>query len=246
MKRWVLVALVFVFVFALPLSAQDEGEWPRTVVDGLGNEITIDAPPQNIVSLSLGVDEVLLPLIGPERFAAITALSLDPGISNVAVLASQVDTAIVSSQDTEQIITLAPDLVFVASFTAPEVLQQLRDAGLTVFATNYSVGVDQIRDNVRLLGYVVGEEAGAEALIESMATGTPVIAFRNGAAPEVIVDGVTGLNEGAVRTVSVKATKEDGSVVEFDAVVRIDTPGEADYYRNGGILQYVLRNMIKG
>jgi aconitase A len=29
-------------------------------------------------------------------------------------------------------------------------------------------------------------------------------------------------------------------------VVRIDTPGEADYYRNGGILQYVLRNMIRG
>ena len=35
------------------------------------------------------------------------------------------------------------------------------------------------------------------------------------------------------------------STVEFDAVVRIDTPGEADYYRNGGILQYVLRNMLK-
>ena len=35
------------------------------------------------------------------------------------------------------------------------------------------------------------------------------------------------------------------STVEFDAVVRIDTPGEADYYRNGGILQYVLRNMLR-
>lgn len=42
----------------------------------------------------------------------------------------------------------------------------------------------------------------------------------------------------------VTATKEDGSTVEFDALVRIDTPGEADYYRNGGILQYVLRQMI--
>ena len=34
------------------------------------------------------------------------------------------------------------------------------------------------------------------------------------------------------------------AVVEFDAVVRIDTPGEADYYRNGGILQYVLRSLV--
>ena len=32
--------------------------------------------------------------------------------------------------------------------------------------------------------------------------------------------------------------------VEFDAVVRIDTPGEADYFRNGGILQYVLRSLV--
>ena len=45
----------------------------------------------------------------------------------------------------------------------------------------------------------------------------------------------------------VTATHEDGSKTEFDAVVRIDTPGEADYYRNGGILQYVLiRHDLRG
>ena len=37
---------------------------------------------------------------------------------------------------------------------------------------------------------------------------------------------------------------QGGEPVEFDAVVRIDTPGEAEYYRNGGILQYVLRRML--
>jgi aconitate hydratase len=59
------------------------------------------------------------------------------------------------------------------------------------------------------------------------------------------ITGVTELNEGRTpRTVEVEATKADGSVVAFDAVLRIDTPGEADYYRNGGILQYVLRNML--
>ncbi len=60
------------------------------------------------------------------------------------------------------------------------------------------------------------------------------------------ITGIGALNEGKTpTTVHVKATKENGSAVEFDAVVRIDTPGEADYYRNGGILQYVLRNMLK-
>jgi aconitate hydratase len=58
---------------------------------------------------------------------------------------------------------------------------------------------------------------------------------------EFTVTGVTALNDGATpKTVKVKAGD-----VEFDAVVRIDTPGEADYYRNGGIMQYVLRNLLK-
>ncbi len=54
--------------------------------------------------------------------------------------------------------------------------------------------------------------------------------------------GVTALNDGTVPE-TVKVTTDTG--VEFDAVVRIDTPGEADYYRNGGILQYVLRSLIR-
>ena len=51
------------------------------------------------------------------------------------------------------------------------------------------------------------------------------------------------------KTVRVTATPTEHSAagkatVEFDAIVRIDTPGEADYYRNGGILQYVLRSLV--
>ncbi|MFC7402214.1 aconitate hydratase [Citricoccus sp. GCM10030269] len=58
------------------------------------------------------------------------------------------------------------------------------------------------------------------------------------------ISGVTALNEGTTpQTVQVTATHENGNTTEFDAVVRIDTPGEADYYRNGGILQYVLRQI---
>ncbi|MFD6534514.1 aconitate hydratase AcnA [Streptomyces sp. NPDC060184] len=54
--------------------------------------------------------------------------------------------------------------------------------------------------------------------------------------------GVTVLNDGTTPR-TVKVTTDTG--VEFDGVVRIDTPGEADYYRNGGILQYVLRSLIR-
>ncbi|MDQ1645821.1 MAG: aconitate hydratase, partial [Cryptosporangiaceae bacterium] len=55
------------------------------------------------------------------------------------------------------------------------------------------------------------------------------------------VTGVTALNDGGIPR-TVKVGTDTG--VEFDAVVRIDTPGEADYYRHGGIMQYVLRSLL--
>ena len=67
---------------------------------------------------------------------------------------------------------------------------------------------------------------------------------------EFEITGIEELNRGVTpKTVRVVAKPSANSaagksVVEFDAVVRIDTPGEADYYRNGGILQYVLRSMV--
>ncbi|MEO6533031.1 MAG: aconitate hydratase AcnA [Pseudolysinimonas sp.] len=66
----------------------------------------------------------------------------------------------------------------------------------------------------------------------------------------VSISGITALNDGSTpKTVHVTATASEQSPsgkapIEFDAVVRIDTPGEADYYRNGGILQYVLRSLV--
>ncbi|MBS4004189.1 MAG: aconitate hydratase [Afipia sp.] len=66
----------------------------------------------------------------------------------------------------------------------------------------------------------------------------------------VSISGITELNEGRTpKTVRVTAepsahSPAGKSTIEFDAVVRIDTPGEADYYRNGGILQYVLRSLV--
>ncbi|MDR6439188.1 aconitate hydratase [Paenarthrobacter nicotinovorans] len=79
------------------------------------------------------------------------------------------------------------------------------------------------------LQYPAGESAATLGL-----TGTETFA----------VEGVTELNNGTTpKTLKVTATAEDGTSKSFDAVLRIDTPGEADYYRNGGILQYVLRQI---
>lgn len=65
------------------------------------------------------------------------------------------------------------------------------------------------------------------------------------------LQGIEVLNGGTTpETIHVVATRPDTfgkptKVTEFDAKVRIDTPGEAEYYRNGGILQYVLRRLMQ-
>ena len=54
---------------------------------------------------------------------------------------------------------------------------------------------------------------------------------------------IVGLGDGSAKQVEVKATAPDGTTKQFTAKVRIDTPNEVEYYRNGGILQYVLRKL---
>ena len=54
---------------------------------------------------------------------------------------------------------------------------------------------------------------------------------------------ITGLGDGSAKQVNVTAKAADGSTTEFQAKVRLDTPKEIDYYRNGGILHYVLRQL---
>ena len=57
---------------------------------------------------------------------------------------------------------------------------------------------------------------------------------------------ITGLGDGSAKEVTVTATPDDGgAAITFAATVRIDTPQEVLYYQNGGILQYVLRQMAK-
>ncbi len=76
--------------------------------------------------------------------------------------------------------------------------------------------------------------------------------FMDGDTPESLgLDGtevfdIVGLGDGTAKHVDVTAVKSDGSQVEFKARVRLDTPKEVEYYRHGGILHYVLRQMAGG
>lgn len=76
--------------------------------------------------------------------------------------------------------------------------------------------------------------------------------FRNGESAQSLgLDGtetfsITGLQDGSADFVAVSAVSEDGNQTDFQARVRLDTPKEVEYYRHGGILHYVLRQLAAG
>ncbi len=56
---------------------------------------------------------------------------------------------------------------------------------------------------------------------------------------------ISNIKSGESKLVNVEVTRDDGSKISFDAKVRIDTPKEIEYFQHGGILQYVLRQLIR-
>ncbi len=141
--------------------------FPRTVTDGAGRTITLDAPPEQIASVSLGADEILLPLVGPERLAGVSYMAANPTISNVAGALDGVARADLIG-DPELLISLDADLVILTAYNNPAALDQLLDADVPLFLLDDFNTLDDIRANIRLLGEVTRTEIRAEALIAQM------------------------------------------------------------------------------
>lgn len=141
-----------------------------TVTDGLGRAVTLDSRPQRIVSATLGTDEILLDLVGPERLIAVSHLADEAATSNIAdhPLLPQIEHVIETGPDPEQIISLEPDLVFVASFTDAAVLKQLDDAGVTYFALGDFTSIEAMQQNILTIGDLVGEPDIAAGLVAEM------------------------------------------------------------------------------
>ena len=134
-----------------------------------------------------------------------------------------------------------------------------RDQGtplVVVAGTEYGTGSsrDWAAKGTQLLGVKAVICASYERIHRSNLIGMGVLplTFEDGDNAETLgLDGtetydITGLGDGDVDSVKVTATAEDGSTRSFTARVRLDTPKEVEYYRHGGILHYVLRQLAQG
>ncbi len=139
-------------------------EYPKTFKDGRGVEVTLDEKPSRIVSTTLAMDEYLLDLVDPERIVAVTKISTDPGISNVADIAESIETKI-ESVTTELVLSLNPDLVIVPTYVNPEVLEQLDAAGVNTYQIKDDASFAGILAGLKEVGALVGEEEKAAEIV---------------------------------------------------------------------------------
>ena len=140
--------------------------FPRQIRDAIGNSLTIPAPPQRIVSQTLGSDEILLTLAPPSHLVAISTLSRNANYSNVVEKAQTIKGQV--SDNVEHILSFNPDLIFVASYSRAETVELLQALGAPVFRLHRFQSIADINNNIQTIGYAIGEEERAAALIAQM------------------------------------------------------------------------------
>lgn len=129
---------------------------------GSGSARAEPASPQRIVSLNLCTDQLLMLMAPRERIAAISHLAIDPQLS---ILAEDAKRLPVTFGQAEEVYLLKPDLVVAGSFHFNTTVDILRRLGIRVEEFPSATSFDEIRDNVRRMGRLVGNEARAEELI---------------------------------------------------------------------------------
>jgi iron complex transport system substrate-binding protein len=149
-----------------PLAERVNTPFPRVIRDASGMSLVIPHKPQRIISQTLGTDEILLAICAPQRIAALSILVDDADYSNVTAQAHLVKAR--ANADAEQMLALSPDVIFVASYSKAELIELLQAARAPVFRFTHFDRLEDIKANIRTIGYAIGEDANADALVQHM------------------------------------------------------------------------------
>ncbi len=148
------------------VKSTETENYPLTLKDSKGTEVTLQNKPEKIVSMPLWACEMLMSMVDKSRIAAMTYYADDAKVSNIAAEAKGVGKR--TETNAEKIIAMQPDLVLVDNMADANVIKQLRDANMTVYLLDTPSNMEQIKDNLKVLGNIVDEKAKAQDLINWM------------------------------------------------------------------------------
>ena len=148
-------------------ATQIEGRtFPKELVSG-NRRVVVPRRPERIASLTVAADEILTAIVDPARLAAVTRFADDPSIEATAGRAPPA-AARIAGANPERLISLSPDLVFVAHYTLDDALRVLSSATIPVVRFEEVRSYADVDANVRLAAAAVGETERGEALVAEM------------------------------------------------------------------------------
>lgn len=149
------------------VTAQDESaecDFPLTVTDATGTEVTIEAPPETVVTLAPSAAQTMWEIGAQDKVIAIS--------NRGTYLDGTEDKAIISSDDgfvsTEKVIAQDPDLVLAPDIIGDDKVTQLREAGLTVYNFGPASSMEDVVEKTRLTGQLTDSCEGATERADEM------------------------------------------------------------------------------
>ena len=199
--------------------------WPREV-DSSEGRVRLEAPPQRILALSLGHDEMLLALVERERLAGVGPFAADAIYSNVADRVTGLDT--LPSSDPEAILAMRPDLVLVSRYTKADLVALIKETGVPVVRTALENSAAGNIPNILLLGYLLGVEERAEALVAEIERRIGVVVERIPAPGDPAVPAVLAIARYSDTIYAAGGGSTEGGIVEAAGGVNAAARGGID------------------
>ncbi|MBL40625.1 MAG: hypothetical protein CL761_04830 [Chloroflexi bacterium] len=137
--------------------------WPRKVLIN-DEEITITERPEKVLTISLGHDEILFGVSNTDQIAGTTSFAQEGG-SNIEKKSEGLP---IVTTDPETIISLSPDLVFADPYASIELMDTLKDVGITVIQTSLNNSSEGRKKDVWLMSYITGNLENALLLSEDI------------------------------------------------------------------------------
>ena len=206
--------------------------WPREV-DSSEGRVRLEAPPQRILALSLGHDEMLLALVGRERLAGVGPFAADTTYSNVAGQVDGLDT--LPSKDPEGILALHPDLIVVSRYTKADLVELIKETGVPVVRTALENSAAGNIPNILLLGYLLGVEERALELVAEIEGRIAAVAERVPASGDPTMPAVLAIARFSDTIYAAGGGTTEGGIVEAAGGVNAAARGGIDGHQTVSI-----------
>lgn len=142
------------------------GTFPVRLIDEAGHQVVVSRTPIRIASLTEGTDEILSALVPKTSVKLMTSYAADPNESNIGSFGTGIPKTM--NANPEEIISVQPDLVLLASYTPQGVYSQLQQAGITAYEFTKFNSVADIERNIQIVGQLTGTARKAHKLVENL------------------------------------------------------------------------------